>query len=45
MGSRRGLQHRGAETHQVNPVGSQGGAVGMMRSLLLMPKATYASTT
>lgn len=30
MGSRRGRGQRGAEPHQVNRVGSQGGAVGMM---------------
>lgn len=30
MGSRRGCGQRGAEPHQVNRVGSRGGAVGMM---------------
>lgn len=43
MGSRRGLQQCGAEPCQVNPAGKQGGAAGMMRSLLLLPLAAYAS--
>lgn len=30
MGSRRGRGQRGAEPHQVNRVGSRGGALGMM---------------
>lgn len=44
MGSRRGRQH-GAEPRQVNPVGNQGGATGMVGSLSLVPLATYASPT